>query len=107
VLHVARRSAVSVGLEFWSVGHRELLSVHEKGDRNVRRRPKIFKVAGVLGGYSMADTGEEREIRQRANAHQRETVTESKKRAQQVKGSLATGVPGKLRKRRGQRKLHK
>jgi hypothetical protein len=55
----------------------------------------------------MADTGEDREIRQRTNAHQRETVTESKKRAQRVKGSLATGVPGKLRKRLGQRKLHK
>ena len=55
----------------------------------------------------MADTGEDREIRQRAKAHQAETVVESKKLAQRLKKSSTTGMPRKTNRRRGQRKLQK
>ena len=38
----------------------------------------------------MADTGEDREIRQRANAHEAEAIRESKELLRKTKGSPAT-----------------
>jgi len=52
------------------------------------------------GGLSVADTGENREIRQRTKAHEKETAAESKKLSQTRKGSYAKGMPRKAVKSR-------
>ena len=49
--------------------------------------------AAILGGLSVADTGEDREIRRRTKSHEEETAAEAKKLAQAVKGSSAAGMP--------------
>lgn len=52
----------------------------------------------------MADTGEDREIKQRSKAHQAETVRESKTLAQKLKGPSVKSAARNTNKDRGNRK---